>query len=112
MTAYAWQQCVSRVRTVWGRNTKWDRAERLWRNDRRIRNSTKDAVMSAIGSFELEGTEWAPSVPQVLTRAAGGGGYRHPSGPVDPEGCPHRLWGAVGSTRVCASCLKEVETDE
>lgn len=111
MKPFEWQQCVSRVRQVWGStNAKaWDKAEIVYRSNATIQRLEKQSVMATIGSYETEGREWAPSIPQVLSRAAGTS--ETPERP-DPATCPHpedRV-SKLGDVEVCSICLTEWES--
>lgn len=108
MTPFAWQECIHRVRAIWGRqgSTKWDNAEKVYRSNATIQRLDQQQVMATIGTYETEGKEWAPSIPQVLARATGN------TGTIDrpePAMCPHpddRV-SQLGNVEVCSLCLTE-----
>ena len=109
MTPYEFQRCIQRVRVVWGTNAhSWDQTEQIYRKDRRLRSVTLEAFMAAIASYELEGLAWAPSYPQVLTRAAPVTGYDTPERP-STSGCNHPTISQLGNIEICAVCLAEKE---
>lgn len=111
LSPYQWQECVYRVRQIWGAagSTKWDNAEKVYRSNATIQRLDQQQVMATIGTYETEGKEWAPSIPQVLARATGN------TGTIDrpePAMCPHpddRV-SQLGNVEVCSLCLTSWES--
>ena len=108
MTPFEYQECIKRVRDIWGNSPQWEHAELNYRRNRRIQTMTKQQFMSAVGSYEHEGLKWPPSLPQVVARAVGThtGEAERP----DPALCTHPTIGVLGVEEVCAVCLESWET--
>lgn len=108
MSPYAWQEVINRVRSTWGRNKSdaWEKAETLYRQDRRIQTLSKESAMSAVGQFVQKGGTWPPGVPEVLKVAAGASveGFVER---LNPSDCGHEVTGVSGCVEICVLCLRE-----
>lgn len=106
LSPYQWQNVIARIRTIWGHDPKWKKAELNYRHNTLLRTVPKEALMSAITQFEREGREWAPSIPQLIAATGYGSEYRESARPAQ-EMCTHPTVSQLGDVEICAACLCE-----
>lgn len=104
LSPYDWQNVIARIRTVWGPDPKWKKAELNYRHNTLLRTVPKEALMSAITQFEREGRAWAPSIPELIAATGYGSEYREHRRPA-PDMCTHPTVSQLGSEEMCAVCL-------
>lgn len=106
---YEWQQVIYRVRTIWGKNQQWEKAEEHYRKSPALRRIPYNALMAAVGQFEMNGGKWPPAIPELMKATGYLSEYREHHRP-SPDMCAHD--GAVSrlaNVEICAKCLLEWE---
>jgi len=110
-TRHEWQQTADQIRRLWGKNQShaWDHAETVALHNERVHRVPYPALQAAIESFVVEGSAWAPTIPQILARAtAGTVSHTRPA----PETCRHSgAIARIGDTLICAVCLQELDAE-